>query len=46
MNYIGRFGLEFNPFLKTARHETVIETTEYKESTTALICCSRHVGLA
>ena len=31
MNYIGRFGLEFNPFLKTARHETVIETTEYKE---------------
>ena len=31
MNYIGRFGLEFNPFLKTARHETVIETNEYKE---------------
>lgn len=31
MNYIGRFGLEFNPFLKNARHETVIETTEYKE---------------
>ena len=31
MNYIGRYGLEFNPFLKTVRHETVIETTEYKE---------------
>ena len=31
MNYIGRFGLEFNPFLKNARHETVIETNEYKE---------------
>ena len=31
MNYIGRFGLEFNPFLKNTRHETVIETNEYKE---------------
>ena len=31
MNYYGRFGLDFNPFLKSTRNETVVETTEYKE---------------
>lgn len=31
MNYISRFGLEFNPFTKENK-ESLIETTEYKES--------------
>lgn len=31
MDYISRFGLEFNPFIKNARQETIIETSEYKE---------------
>lgn len=32
MDYISRFGLEFNPFIKEHK-EIVIETSEYKEST-------------
>jgi len=31
MNYISRYGLEFNPFIKTTQHETVVETSEYNE---------------
>lgn len=31
MNYISRYNLEFNPFLKNSK-ETVIETSEYKEA--------------
>jgi len=31
MNYISRYGLEFNPFIKNAK-DIVIETTEYKEA--------------
>lgn len=31
MDYISRFGLEFNPFIKNTKHESVIETSEYKE---------------
>jgi len=31
MSYISRYGLEFNPFIKNARCETIVETTEYKE---------------
>ena len=46
MNYIGRFGLEFNPFLKNARHETVIETNEYKEVNYRLDLLLKTRGLA
>ncbi len=31
MDYTSRFGLEFNPFIKHAKNETIIETSEYKE---------------
>jgi len=31
MEYISRFGFEFNPFIKNTRQESIIETTEYKE---------------
>lgn len=31
MDYTSRFGLEYNPFIKSTKHETVIETSEYKE---------------
>jgi len=31
MNYIGRFNLEFNPFIKNSK-ETLIETNNYKET--------------
>lgn len=31
MDYCSRYGLEFNPFLKNSRLETVVQTTEYKE---------------
>lgn len=32
MDYISRFGLEFNPFTKNTKHETIIETLEYNEA--------------
>ena len=32
MNYISRYNLEFNPFIKNSK-ETLIETDEYKEVT-------------
>ena len=31
MDINGRFGMEFNPFLKNSR-EILVETTEYKEA--------------
>lgn len=31
MDYCSRYGLEYNPFLKNSRFETVVQTTEYKE---------------
>jgi type II secretory pathway predicted ATPase ExeA len=30
MDYISRYGLEFNPFIKNA-NEVIVETSEYKE---------------
>ena len=31
MDYIARYGLEFNPFLKNSK-EVLVETQEYKET--------------
>ena len=31
MEYISRYGLEFNPFIKNSK-DIIIETSEYKES--------------
>ena len=31
MNYISRYGLEFNPFLKNSK-EILIDTSEYRET--------------
>ena len=32
MNYTGRYGMEFNPFIKNSK-EILVETTDYKEVT-------------
>lgn len=32
MDYINRFGLEFNPFIKNVKHESIIETNDYNEA--------------
>ena len=32
MNYTGRYGMEFNPFIKNSK-EILVETSDYKEVT-------------
>lgn len=32
MDYISRFGLEFNPFLKNTRQEAIVETSDFNEA--------------
>ncbi|TDW07923.1 type II secretory pathway predicted ATPase ExeA [Breznakia blatticola] len=43
MNYYGRYGLEFNPFIKNAK-EILVETTEYKEVTGRLNYLAENKG--
>lgn len=37
MNYWSRFGLKFNPFIKSAKNEVIVETASYHEAMTRLI---------